>query len=146
MATTTAETGIISIKSVPQVTDASTAEQFIRWCVLMIGGGFHPDTSFDDYINLKSRKRLFSDKACEALERHMAVAVKFIDVYEAGMDAVKSIAEKDKESICGICSKKHVGYGNNSTPVTNVRCCDGCNNSFVIPARLKALKAFKIGK
>lgn len=44
---------------------------------------------------------------------------------------------------CCICGKQSVGYGNNPWPVSDNnedRCCDFCNITKVIPARLKELK------
>ena len=46
---------------------------------------------------------------------------------------------KSEEDVCCICGKPIVGYGNNAEPVANGRCCDECNYSKVIPARLKNL-------
>ena len=43
------------------------------------------------------------------------------------------------EHKCCICGKKFVGWGNNPWPVNideKARCCDKCNDTFVIPARL----------
>ena len=40
---------------------------------------------------------------------------------------------------CCICGDKFVGFGNNPWPITddvNARCCDGCNETEVIPARI----------
>ncbi len=42
-----------------------------------------------------------------------------------------------KERVCPFCGKTFVGYGNNSAPVSKERCCDKCNKSVVIPARIK---------
>ena len=41
--------------------------------------------------------------------------------------------------VCNICGKPIVGYGNNPYPICDTdeeRCCDECNNAYVIPARL----------
>lgn len=49
---------------------------------------------------------------------------------------------KEQTYVCCICHKKFKGYGNNPAPVDNDlshRCCDGCNDSIVIPARLAEL-------
>lgn len=43
---------------------------------------------------------------------------------------------KRKYKKCSICSEEFVGYGNNAYPVNEGRCCDQCNDSSVIPARL----------
>lgn len=52
----------------------------------------------------------------------------------------------EKYYTCSICGKKCVGYGNNPQPIKdnyNERCCDECNNNYVIPARILV---FKTGK
>jgi len=37
---------------------------------------------------------------------------------------------------CAICSKNYTGYGNNAEPVCEGYCCDLCNSTKVIPARI----------
>jgi len=37
---------------------------------------------------------------------------------------------------CSICGRDAGKYGNNARPVKNGRCCDLCNATIVIPARL----------
>lgn len=44
-----------------------------------------------------------------------------------------------EQKICSICGEKYVGYGNNSHPVNNGRCCDICNMLVVIPTRLRQI-------
>lgn len=42
---------------------------------------------------------------------------------------------------CCICGKQFNGWGNNPYPVKESgKCCDECNSTQVIPARLKRLK------
>lgn len=44
--------------------------------------------------------------------------------------------------ICCICGKEYTGWGNNPYPVDkreDARCCDVCNDTQVIPARLVEL-------
>jgi len=41
---------------------------------------------------------------------------------------------------CSICNNKITDFGNNAEPVNNKRCCDTCNFTHVIPARLKELE------
>lgn len=39
---------------------------------------------------------------------------------------------------CCICGQKFTGYGNNPYPVKEKgRCCDECDNSVVVPTRIK---------
>jgi hypothetical protein len=47
--------------------------------------------------------------------------------------------ELKKLFVCSICSDTFLGFGNNPWPVTKIaedRCCDNCNGTKVIPARL----------
>ena len=45
--------------------------------------------------------------------------------------------EKEKLMSCCICGKFFKGFGNNPYPVKETgRCCDECNDTVVIPARL----------
>lgn len=43
------------------------------------------------------------------------------------------------KNICDICGKEFEGYGNNPAPLDGNICCDICNKTYVIPARLKKL-------
>ena len=48
--------------------------------------------------------------------------------------------DKDKEEhICCLCGDVFYGYGNNPSPLarSSKRCCDMCNMTKVIPARLR---------
>ena len=40
---------------------------------------------------------------------------------------------------CSICSEPYTGYGHNAEPLSNGRCCDVCNDTVVIPARIMAM-------
>ena len=45
-----------------------------------------------------------------------------------------------KKQICCICGEEFEGFGNNPWPIVKdpgKRCCDKCNISEVIPARMK---------
>ena len=37
--------------------------------------------------------------------------------------------------VCCICNRGYYGYGNNSQPIKEGKCCDTCNDKFVIPNR-----------
>ncbi|MGM9543570.1 MAG: hypothetical protein ACI3T9_01170 [Romboutsia timonensis] len=44
----------------------------------------------------------------------------------------------EEQHTCCICGKEFIGYGNNPDPVKKEgRCCDDCNSTKVIPARLE---------
>ena len=52
----------------------------------------------------------------------------------------------DTEKTCCICGKKFFGWGNDPWPVrTEGECCDDCNNSEVLAARLMGLKTSQEG-
>jgi len=40
---------------------------------------------------------------------------------------------------CSICQRDINGYGNNAWPVNEGRCCNDCNTTVVIPARIAQL-------
>lgn len=47
-------------------------------------------------------------------------------------------------TICCICGKKFEGYGNNPQPLwPEGRCCDECNSSLVIPARIEQMSPYE---
>lgn len=55
----------------------------------------------------------------------------------------KEIVEMERckmNKICIICKEKYSEYGNNAMPITYGFCCDLCNATKVIPARLKFIK------
>ena len=41
---------------------------------------------------------------------------------------------------CCICGNGYGGHGNNAEPVRTGRCCDTCNMTVVIPARLELVR------
>ena len=43
---------------------------------------------------------------------------------------------------CAICGKSYTGHGHNAEPFPG-RCCDECNRTVVIPARIGELKKHK---
>ena len=59
-------------------------------------------------------------------------------------DLCKAIAEYSGQPVfkCSICGQFFYGYGNNPYPVTRGsedRCCDLCNDTRVIPARIAGM-------
>lgn len=48
----------------------------------------------------------------------------------------------DEKYICCICGQEFTGWGNNPYPVNSdedARCCDICNDTVVVPARIGEL-------
>ena len=57
---------------------------------------------------------------------------------------MKTINSNPKNYICCICNCEFTGYGNNPQPISQNpkdRCCDNCNQTVVIPERIKRLLA-----
>jgi hypothetical protein len=51
-------------------------------------------------------------------------------------------AMHDGEHTCSLCGEKFIGWGNNPEPLRHFddRCCDDCNWSLVIPARIARMR------
>ncbi len=45
--------------------------------------------------------------------------------------------DSDREKICSICGKDYVENGHPAAPVNGGRCCNRCNDSVVIPRRIR---------
>jgi len=66
--------------------------------------------------------------------------------YRISEDALSGVIQKKGK--CSFCGKTYENYGNDPWPLapkyaSNMRCCDACNMSKVIPARLKLMKGEK---
>lgn len=46
----------------------------------------------------------------------------------------------DEKKICCLCGREFKEWGNNAQPLSDGRCCNECNNSRVIPARINNIK------
>lgn len=71
----------------------------------------------------------------------------YLDEYDCPIDD-EFVAEEtfmqDSHKKCCICGKEFTGYGNNPDPVKLYgRCCDECDWSFVIPARIKQINEMR---
>ena len=44
--------------------------------------------------------------------------------------------DKPVPQLCAICFMPFDGFGNNASPVNEGKCCDRCNLSIVVPARI----------
>ena len=50
------------------------------------------------------------------------------------------MAKKNEKKVCCICGKDFQGFGNNPWPIKNDgECCDECNATEVLPARLRLI-------
>lgn len=67
--------------------------------------------------------------------------------YRAIMNLMRQINERKsgKEYDCCICGEHFWGYGNNPDPIsTEGRCCDECNERYVVAARVTGLNLEEI--
>jgi hypothetical protein len=46
----------------------------------------------------------------------------------------------DPQKICSICQAPFDEFGNNAAPVNAGRCCNLCNDTVVIPARIRRMR------
>jgi hypothetical protein len=63
---------------------------------------------------------------------------------ETLQELVSRIKEKIRQAnlpTCSICQLPYEGHGNNAWPINDGRCCDDCNWSTVIQARIRSIKA-----
>lgn len=52
----------------------------------------------------------------------------------------------EEKTVCCICGKEFEGWGNDPWPIKlEGECCDDCNCTVVIPARLESLKEYMGG-
>ena len=78
------------------ITDQSSAERFVEWCVREIGIGFHPDTPFSEYVTVGSGMKVFDIDEAVRLDAMLEQAFKFCDPYETGLLAQRmAIGQKD---------------------------------------------------
>lgn len=50
-----------------------------------------------------------------------------------------------EDGICSICGGEYHHFGNNAEPVNSGRCCDECNDTVVLPERLKYILSNRRG-
>lgn len=55
-------------------------------------------------------------------------------------------AKLAKAKVCSICYRKYKEWGNNASPVNIGTCCNNCNATVVIPARINSMKTSKLIK
>lgn len=74
----------------PTVTDAASAEAFVRWCGRSIGMGYHPDTRGEDYADADGEPTFDAADARLFDEQHAAAFALLGDrVYDIGLDQIR---------------------------------------------------------
>lgn len=59
----------------------------------------------------------------------------------------KRLFEVNKNTYrCCICGTRFTGWGNNAEPVKEGTCCDYCNTTYVMPARIRTMDETSILK
>lgn len=67
---------------------------FLADCVSTLGGGFHPDTRFEDYVS--GDKQLFSGSDAESLDEVMEEVCHEVDAYGVALDLLHSWAPRSQ--------------------------------------------------
>ena len=66
---------IAGFELLPEKPEAADATAFLESAFKAIGVGFHPDTSFHDYVDVDTGERLFRDDDADYLDWELAEAV-----------------------------------------------------------------------
>ena len=66
-------------------------EQFLLECIEYLGVGFHPDTDFADYIDIRSKEPMYTLEEAEKQNKLMEEAFDFcnangLDIYELALN------------------------------------------------------------
>jgi len=85
-------------------------------------------------------------KSVITLLKHLKVDQRYLSEngFVVASMMISSQLESGKKHTCSICEVKYSGFGNNAEPVNSGRCCDGCNITSVIPARLESTTTVKL--
>lgn len=75
----------------PKVVDKESARAFLTWCAKHIGGGFHPDTRFTDYVVNKTNKATFTKDLAYRLQTELNITFAILgdSVYDVAMEEYK---------------------------------------------------------
>lgn len=69
------------------MTSESQVNAFLIVCVELLGVGFNPDTDFNDYVELLTRDKIFSEDMAKFMNGKMAKAFEYckangLDIYK----------------------------------------------------------------
>jgi hypothetical protein len=105
--------------------------------------------ALSEYANILALKEDFLTWVSEYIlediknENLLHAILNTIDYDEVRKDIIKDL-EDDYPEInhkrCSLCTNDVVGIGNNPHPLPGKQCCDVCNATKVIPARLEAYR------
>jgi hypothetical protein len=59
-----------------------------------------------------------------------------IGICAQGLSNARMDIKMETKKTCSICEEEFSGFGNNPEPFAGDRCCDECNDRFVIPTRM----------
>ncbi len=86
------------MKPPPHLVDQSTAVEFVKWCVEEVGLGYHPDTSFSDYV-LEDGRPCFSATEASTLDELTDVAFKHCDPYKIGEHELRGLLARSSVAV-----------------------------------------------
>lgn len=110
----------------------------LHFCFKTYDNGF-----FEKLIHVVTDKG-FDFALSEAIERASELLNRSVNERELSLYFTKDMDGDNvdfncsRKYICCICGEEHIGYGHNPNPITtDGECCDKCNMSVVIPARIR---------
>lgn len=110
----------------------------LHYCFKVYTNGF-----FEKLIHVVTEKG-FDFALSEAVKRASELLKRSVNDRELMLYFTKDIdgdnvdVNCSRKYICSICGEEHIGYGHNPNPITiDGECCDKCNATIVIPARIK---------
>ena len=105
--------------------------------------------TFEEALKLSFKKRKegyysfkFGDGFELALEPLLFDGQFYLALYQNQQPLIEKVVVKagfTKNKTCSICKRQYESMGNNPAPVAKGRCCDVCNASVVIPARIERM-------
>ena len=129
----------ITLKSVKHLNNKIKSDLYtLHYCFKVNDKGF-----FERRIHVVTDKG-FNFALSEAIQRASELLKRSVDEPELSLYFMKDMDGDNvdfncnRKYICSICGKEHIGYGHNPNPITiDGECCDKCNATIVIPARIK---------
>jgi len=75
-------------------------------------------------------------KEIEILKKENKMLFSLLGIPETESSDSDEESDEESDDSCVICGEEDIGYGNNAMPVKEGQCCNHCNTSVVMPARI----------